>query len=171
MYFIFHFQVNHVDEEQIIRIAPNQTLQLLPLNWPEMAPEPGQIYSFAQKLVIIQPNASILDFLLCVCVVQIAPLGYTIRLTLNGLQVAQTGNADFCLEVQDFYSDLNGTKWYLCRYENASVPVTLTSYLNALLITQNGGDFLNATVTVDKGRSSFPLFNQYLLVCFFLNMF
>jgi hypothetical protein len=50
------FKVNHVDEEQIIRIAPNQTLQLLPLNWPEMAPEPGQIYSFAQKLVKTEKN-------------------------------------------------------------------------------------------------------------------
>lgn len=117
-----------------------------------MPPEPGQIYSFAQKLVAIASTHSkvpIFNYL----IYQIAPLGYTIRLTLNGLQVAQTGNADFCLEVQDFYSDLNGTKWYLCRYENASVPVTLTSYLNALLITQSGGDFLNATVTVDKGRT------------------
>jgi hypothetical protein len=55
--------VNHVDEEQIIRINPNQTLQLLPLNWPEMAPEPGQIYSFAQKLVKNLMNNQIIEII------------------------------------------------------------------------------------------------------------
>jgi len=157
--FLDFFSVNHVDEEQIIRISPNQTLQLLPLNWPEMAPEPGQIYSFAQKLV--RTKFIIYHLFYFALQIQIAPLGYTIRLTLYGLQVAQTGNSDFCLEVQDFYSDSNGTKWHLCRYENASAPVTLTSYLNSLLVIQNGGDFLNASVTVDNGKF---IYSPYILV-------
>ncbi|XP_059470868.1 uncharacterized protein LOC132193927 isoform X2 [Neocloeon triangulifer] len=127
---VVYWTLSQVDEEQIIRVAPNETLRLLPLNWPEMAPEPDEEFKFAQKLI--------------------APLGYTIKVTLFGLQVAQSGSADFCLEAQDFYSDSNGTSWFLCRFENVSAPVTLTSYLNTLLLTQNGGDFLNASVTVEQ---------------------
>ncbi|CAB3373926.1 Hypothetical predicted protein [Cloeon dipterum] len=125
-----YWAVDQVDEEQSIYIAPNQTALLLPLNWPEMSPESEGNFRFAQKLI--------------------APMGYTIRLTLFGLQVAPKESAESCLEVQDFYSEANGTSWSLCRFDNASTPVTLTSYLNMLLITQGGGDLLNATVSVDN---------------------
>jgi hypothetical protein len=85
---------------------------------------------------------------------QVAPLGNMVSLTLRGVRVFTARPPSLptlCLEVRDHFA--NGSEWLLCRdAEDEPAPVTLTSYLNSLSVTQSGGDVLNASVTLLPGK-------------------
>lgn len=61
------------------------------------------------------------------------------------------------IEVRDNYADQNGTWWQFCEtFQSDVAHLTITSYLNTLVITQTSNDvhkgiLLNATLTVVPG--------------------
>ncbi|KAM7348381.1 uncharacterized protein ACRADG_007714 isoform 6-T15 [Cochliomyia hominivorax] len=95
---IYHTVGQMERRERIINLTSNDTGYLYQLNYPHDMPEN---VDFTQHLV--------------------APFGHNILLELHGVEFTENGCRDNnLLEIYDNYADNNGTKWQLCKFQNAN---------------------------------------------------
>ncbi|XP_073829879.1 uncharacterized protein isoform X3 [Musca autumnalis] len=95
---IYHTVGQMEKRERVIKLATNDTGYLYQLNYPHDMPEN---VDFTQHLV--------------------APFGHNILLELHDVEFSENGCPDNnIIEVYDNYADNNGTKWQLCKFQNAN---------------------------------------------------
>ncbi|XP_065365478.1 uncharacterized protein LOC135958499 [Calliphora vicina] len=95
---IYHTVGQMERRERIINLTSNDTGYLYQLNYPH---DMAENVDFTQHLV--------------------APFGHNILLELHGVEFTENGCQDNnLLEIFDNYADNNGTKWQLCKFQNAN---------------------------------------------------
>lgn len=140
-----------VQEEKVINLTNITSGSVLHLNYPNNPPEK---IDFTQHLI--------------------APLGHIIALELYHLKFSEQTcpYEQGFIEIYDHYSDVNGTKWFLCQDNEddpyfPKAPIAILSFLNTLHIRQNNGLIgtpLNGTVRVQLDvsyKEKLLKFNNY----------
>ncbi|XP_046801594.1 uncharacterized protein LOC111685989 isoform X3 [Lucilia cuprina] len=119
---IYHTVAQMERRERIINLTSNDTGYLYQLNYPH---DMAENVDYTQHLV--------------------APFGHNILLELHGVEFTENGCQDNnLLEIYDNYADNNGTKWQLCKFQNANFHTGSPlddNYLTTNIYGQHPGEY------------------------------
>ncbi|CAH4032974.1 unnamed protein product [Pieris brassicae] len=128
--FLAHFKtVSFLNISNVVELGGVRSGKILSPNWPRAGPSRARV-----RTRLIAPHGFILSVF------------FASTVLVSNTGVWPCGDGKGWIEVQDSYTDNNGTTWMLCennrltRSSEATVPLVINSYLHTLVVTQHSAE-------------------------------